>query len=119
MTVKGVKSTSGLSINDKVVTVKKASVNATKITISDGYTLKLGDDVFIYKSGDGIDRIFDYNARLDTIIVSTGQVDNVSENKDGDIVFTIGNGKIILDGMAGNYARVVDSNGKILKENIS
>ena len=77
-----------------------------------------GSNVFIYNSGDGVDRIFDYNARLDTIIVPTGQVDNVSENKDGDIVFTIGTGKIILDGMAGKYAKIVDSNGKALKENI-
>jgi len=45
VTVSGVKSTSGLSISGKVVTVSKSAVNASKITISDGYTLKLADDV--------------------------------------------------------------------------
>ena len=45
-TVKGVRSTGGLSVSGKVVTVAKSSVNAEKITISgDGYTLKLADDV--------------------------------------------------------------------------
>ena len=45
-TVSGVKSVDGLSLSKKVVTVSKASVNATNITISgDGYTLKLGSDV--------------------------------------------------------------------------
>ena len=45
VTVKGVKSTSGLSVSGKVVTVKKSSLGTDKVTISDGYTLKLGSDV--------------------------------------------------------------------------
>ena len=45
VTVKGVKSTSGLSLSGKVVTVKKSSLGTDKVTISDGYTLKLGSDV--------------------------------------------------------------------------
>ena len=45
-TIKGVKSTNGLSIKDKVVTVAKSSLNKSKVTISgDEYTLKLADDV--------------------------------------------------------------------------
>ena len=44
-TVKGVKSTSGLKVNGKVVTVSNSALNAKKVTISDGYTLKLGSDV--------------------------------------------------------------------------
>ncbi len=45
-TVKGVKSTKGLSISDKVITVSKASLGTSKVTISGtGYTLKLGSDV--------------------------------------------------------------------------
>lgn len=43
VTVSGVKSTSGLSISGKVITVAKSSVNAKKITVSNGYTLKLAD----------------------------------------------------------------------------
>ena len=45
-TISGVKSTKGLSLNNKVVTVAKSSLNAKKVTISgDGYTLALADDV--------------------------------------------------------------------------
>ena len=44
-TVKGVKSLDGLSVNKKVVTISKASLGTNKVTISDGYTLKLGSDV--------------------------------------------------------------------------
>ncbi|MBR0059844.1 MAG: calcium-binding protein, partial [Selenomonadaceae bacterium] len=43
VTVSGVKSTKGLYLNDeeKVVTVYRAALNETNITISDGYTLEL------------------------------------------------------------------------------
>ena len=44
-TVKGVKSTSGLKISDKNITVSQASLNSKKVTVSDGYTLKLGSDM--------------------------------------------------------------------------
>ena len=42
-TVKGVTSTKGLKVSGKVVTVSAASLGTNKVTISDGYTLKLGD----------------------------------------------------------------------------
>ena len=45
VTVKGVKSTEGLSVSGKVVTVSKSALGTAKVTISDGYTLKLGSDV--------------------------------------------------------------------------
>ncbi|MBR4153228.1 MAG: hypothetical protein IKT98_09765 [Selenomonadaceae bacterium] len=45
VTVTGVKSTKGLRLNDKVVTVAKSSVNASKIAVSKGYTLAIADDV--------------------------------------------------------------------------
>ena len=45
LTVKGVTSLAGLSLSGKVVTVSKASLGTNKVTISDGYTLKLGSDV--------------------------------------------------------------------------
>ena len=44
-TVKGVKSSKGLSVSGNVITVKKASLGTSKVTVSDGYTLKLGSDV--------------------------------------------------------------------------
>ena len=46
VTVSGVKSTSGLSVSGKVVTVKNSALNKEKVTISgDGYTLALANDV--------------------------------------------------------------------------
>ena len=44
-TVKGVTSLDGLKVNGKTVTVSKASLGTSNVTISDGYTLKLDDDV--------------------------------------------------------------------------
>ncbi|MBR4903770.1 MAG: calcium-binding protein, partial [Selenomonadaceae bacterium] len=44
-TVTGIKSTKGLSVNGNVVTVKNSALNKEKVTISDGYTIKLADDV--------------------------------------------------------------------------
>ena len=46
VTVKGVKSLDGLSLNDNVITVNAASLNKAKVSVSgDGYTLKLAEDV--------------------------------------------------------------------------
>ena len=44
-TVKGVKSTDGLSLSDNVITVSKAALGTDKVTVSKGYTLALADDV--------------------------------------------------------------------------
>ncbi|MBQ9441976.1 MAG: hypothetical protein IJU55_03090 [Selenomonadaceae bacterium] len=45
VTVKGVKSLDGLSLSGKVVTVANSSLNKSKVTISNGYTLKLASNV--------------------------------------------------------------------------
>ncbi|MBR4152633.1 MAG: hypothetical protein IKT98_06690 [Selenomonadaceae bacterium] len=45
VTVRGVQSTNGLSLNKKVVTVSKVALGTDEVTISDGYILKLGGDV--------------------------------------------------------------------------
>lgn len=44
-TINGVKSVNGLSLIGNTVTVSKAALGTSKVTISDGYTLKLGSDV--------------------------------------------------------------------------
>jgi len=44
-TVKGVKSLDGLKVSGTTITVSKASLNAKNVTVSDGYTLKLGSNV--------------------------------------------------------------------------
>ena len=74
-----------------------------------------GEDVFLYKPGEGKDRIYDYNPAFDTIKLLSGTVDNV-ESAGTDIVFTIGTGKIILDNAAGNSAEIVDASGTTLKK---
>ena len=43
--VNGVKSLDGISMKGRVITVAAASLNKSNVTISDGYTLKLGKDV--------------------------------------------------------------------------
>ncbi|MBQ3337815.1 MAG: calcium-binding protein, partial [Selenomonadaceae bacterium] len=45
LTVKGVTSLDGLSLSGKILTVSAASLGTKDVTISDGYTLALGDDV--------------------------------------------------------------------------
>ena len=45
VTVKGVKSTAGLTLKGKTVTIANSALNKSKVTISDDYTLKLGSDV--------------------------------------------------------------------------
>ena len=45
VTVSGVKSLDGIRLKKKVVTISAASLNKSKVTISNGYTLKLGKDV--------------------------------------------------------------------------
>jgi len=44
-TLNGVASTSGLSISGNVVTVANSALNQSTVTISDGYSLALADDV--------------------------------------------------------------------------
>lgn len=73
-----------------------------------------GEDIFLYKPGEGTDKIFDYNPQYDTIKLLSGTVSN-AEAAGNDVVFTIGNGKIILDNAAGQYAEIVDSSGTVLK----
>ncbi|MBQ6297215.1 MAG: hypothetical protein IJK81_05930 [Selenomonadaceae bacterium] len=45
VTVSGVKSLSGISLSDKTVTIANSALNQGTVKISDGYTLKLGNDV--------------------------------------------------------------------------
>ena len=52
VTVKGVRSTSGLSVdtNKKIVTIAQSSLGTNKVTISDGYKLAFANDVATPKS---------------------------------------------------------------------
>ena len=61
ITVSGVKSLSGISLNNKVVTISAASLGTSKITISNGYTLALGKDATVPKTVEA-----SYNANTQT-----------------------------------------------------
>ncbi len=50
VTVSGVKSLDGISLDDKVVTISAASLGTSKVTISSGYTLALGAGVAVPKT---------------------------------------------------------------------
>ena len=53
-TINGVISADGITINDKEVTISAESLGTEDVTISDGYTLKLGVDVKAPKHGETI-----------------------------------------------------------------
>ena len=74
-----------------------------------------GSDIFIFDKSDGTDKIFDYEQGVDKIMILNGKVDNVSEI-DGDVVFKVGTGTIVLNGAAGRYAEVLDGDRNILKQ---
>ena len=57
-----------------------------------------GDDVFVYKKGDGNDKILDY-AEDDLISITGDSVKSITAGEN-DVVFTLGKGKITLQGAA-------------------
>ncbi|MBQ3727323.1 MAG: hypothetical protein IJR52_12315 [Selenomonadaceae bacterium] len=56
----GVKSLDGLSVSKKIVTASAASLGTEKISVSDGYTLARGKNIFV-KGGAGAD-IFQFKS---------------------------------------------------------
>lgn len=73
---------------------------------------KEGRDIFFYNKGDGDDTIFDYDSKLDKIIVSC-KVTNAAPDGNGNLVFsTEGNGKIILDRYDNTAVTFTDITGK-------
>ena len=71
-----------------------------------------GADTFIYANGDGNDTIYGYDYREDKIVLNSGTVNPIGTDDDnGNVIFTIGTGKIVLYGGKGNYAEIVNSSG--------
>ena len=70
-------------------------------------------DVFIYNKGDGNDLIVNYAAG-DTISIASGAADNVKVKGD-TVIFTVGKGKISLEGAAGENITYYDENGRTSK----
>ena len=69
-----------------------------------------GADVFVYKSGDGNDKIFNYGDN-DVIQLAKGTSIKSAKVSGGNYVFTIGSGKISVVGGASKRIHVVDANG--------
>ena len=69
-----------------------------------------GADVFVYKSGDGNDKIYDYTSD-DVIQLAAGTSIKSAKVSGGNFVFTIGSGKISVVGGASKRIHVVDANG--------
>ena len=66
-----------------------------------------GSDTFIYANGDGNDRIIDYDEN-DTIKITKGTIKSKKVSGD-DLIFTIGSGKLTLDGAASKIVRYIES----------
>ena len=75
-----------------------------------------GEDTFLYATGDGNDKIFDYDSTLDKIILTSGTVDNVATDRNNNVIFKIGTGQIVLANAVDKYAEIIDSSGKVLKQ---
>ena len=69
-----------------------------------------GSDVFVYANGDGKDTITNYEED-DTIKISSGTVSKISTTKAGNVVFTVGTGKITVKDAADKIVTYEDADG--------
>ena len=76
-----------------------------------------GEDVFYYNTGEGNDTIFGYNPEYDKIILNKGTVNNVTSDRNNNVIFSIGSGQIVVYGAADRYVEIVNSKGEILERN--
>ena len=108
-TVSGVKSTSGLSINDKVVTVANSALNQAEVTISDGYTLALGDDVTESKNKTGWTKLDNGNTVYQTDTTTAGY--KLSDNKISYVAEIQGETLAELSGIDSASTPTIDDSG--------
>lgn len=74
-----------------------------------------GADIFVYNSGEGTDKIFDYDSAVDKIMILSGDKPILSDNPlSNDATFMVGNGKIVVENGAGKNISFIGSNGKPL-----
>ncbi|MBR4153488.1 MAG: hypothetical protein IKT98_11095 [Selenomonadaceae bacterium] len=101
--------------NDKANIILGGSGKNTFIGGTGNDTFQGGDkaDVFLYSKGDGNDVIYGY-ATEDIISIKSGTVDNVSVKGD-TVIFTVGKGKISLDGAVKTNVTYYDENGRTSK----
>ena len=65
-------------------------------TLYGGY----GKNTYVYRSGDGNDLIMGYGEG-DTLLIDSGELSGKVKVKDNTVIFTVGKGKISLEGAAG------------------
>lgn len=77
-----------------------------------------GEDTFIYTLGDGTDTIVGYeSARIDTIMVlnaSASDIGAITADKNDNVTFNVGSGKIVVEDAASKYVELVDRSGNQL-----
>ena len=73
-----------------------------------------GKDVFYYNTGEGNDTIFGYEATLDKIILNSGSIGNVTTDRNNNVIFSIGDGQLVVNNAANRTVKIVNSSGKIV-----
>ncbi|MBQ7723781.1 MAG: hypothetical protein IJT57_05600, partial [Selenomonadaceae bacterium] len=75
-----------------------------------------GSDIFVYKSGDGKDIIWDYREE-DKIKITSGTITDTS-TEGNDIVYKIGSGSITVKDAANKNISLVDKNNTPINANV-
>ncbi len=73
-----------------------------------------GKDVFYYNTGEGNDTIFGYEASVDKIILASGTISNVTTDRNNNVIFSVGDGQIVVNKCADRTVKIVNSSGKIV-----
>ena len=73
-----------------------------------------GKDVFYYNTGEGNDTIFGYEAIVDKIILASGTISNVTTDRNNNVIFSVGDGQIVVNKCADRTVKIVNSSGKIV-----
>ena len=79
-------------------------------TGNDTLTGGTGNDTFVYANGGGTDTIKDYTVGEDTIEITSGSVSSTMVS-DEDVVFTVGEGSVTVEGASGKTISLKDWRG--------
>lgn len=74
-----------------------------------------GKDVFYYKPGEGNDTIFGYESSVDKIILGSGTISNVYADRNNNVIFSIGDGQIVVDKGGDMTINIYNGSGKIIE----
>ena len=77
-----------------------------------------GKDVFYYNAGEGNDTIFGYEATVDKIILASGTISNVTTDRNNNVIFSVGDGQIVVNNCADRTVKIVNSSGNIVKNGL-